>query len=163
MTKTDLESTFRLIPIHPDDWNLLGIDWQLQHYVDMYLPFGIRSAPFPFNQLSDGLDWVLKTTTASSMLFTSRKIFFTPERNKLDYLTSFSTLLRVFTSLKAPVVASKTIGPSREIEFMGIILDRVRMEARLSQDKLVRINQLLNCFKNRRSVCLVDRDSPVCM
>ena len=97
------------------------------------------------------------------MLFTSWKIFFTPERNKLDYLTSFSTLLRVFTSLKAPVVASKTIGPSREIEFMGIILDRVGMEARLPQDKLVRINQLLTCFKNRRSVCLIDRDSPICM
>ena len=56
MTKTDLESAFRLIPIHPDDWNLLGIYWQLQHYVDMYLPFGIRSAPFLFNQLSDGLE-----------------------------------------------------------------------------------------------------------
>ena len=56
MTKTDLESAFRLIPIYPDDWNLLGIYWQLQHYVDMYLPFGIRSAPFLFNQLSDGLE-----------------------------------------------------------------------------------------------------------
>ena len=30
MTKTDLESAFRLIPIYPDDWNLLGIYWQLQ-------------------------------------------------------------------------------------------------------------------------------------
>ena len=56
MTKTDLESAFRLIPIYPDDWNLLGIYWQLQHYEDMYLPFGIRSAPFLFNQLSDGLE-----------------------------------------------------------------------------------------------------------
>ena len=58
-------------------------------------------------------------------------------------------------SLKAPVVASKTISPSREIEFMGIILDSVRMEARLPQDKLIRINQLLDSFKNRRSVRLV--------
>jgi len=35
MTKTDLESAFCLIPIYPDDWNLLGIYWQLQYYVDM--------------------------------------------------------------------------------------------------------------------------------
>ena len=62
-------------------------------------------------------------------------------------------------SLKAPVVASKTIGPSREIEFMGIILDSVRMEARLPQDKLIRINQLLDSFKNRRSVRLVELQS----
>ena len=87
-------------------------------------------------------------------------------QNKLDCLTSFSTWLRVFMSLKAQVVASKTIGPSWEIDFMGIRLDNVHMEAHLPQDKLVRINQLLNSFKNRRSACLVtvtDRDSPVFM
>ena len=89
--------------------------------------------------------------------------FFIAEQNKLDCLTSFSTLLRVFMSLKAPVVASKTVGPSQKIGLMGITVDSVRMEARLPQDKLVRINQLLNCFKNRRSVCLIDRDSPICM
>ena len=62
-------------------------------------------------------------------------------------------------SLKAPVVASKTIGPSQKIGFMGIIVDSVRMEARLPQDKLVRINQLLKTFKNRRSARLVELQS----
>ena len=60
MAKTALKSAFRLIPIHPDDWDLLGIHWNNQYYVDLYLPFGLRSAPFLFNQLSDALEWVLK-------------------------------------------------------------------------------------------------------
>ena len=60
MAKTDLKSAFRLMPIHPSDWNLLGIHWQAQYYVDLYLPFGLRSAPFLFNQVSDALEWVLK-------------------------------------------------------------------------------------------------------
>ena len=55
MAKTDLKLAFCLIPIHPDDWHLLGIYWQKQYYVDLYLPFGLRSAPFLFNQLSDAL------------------------------------------------------------------------------------------------------------
>ena len=42
---------------------------------------------------------------------------------------------------------------------MGIILDSVRMEARLPQDKLVRISQVLNSFKNRRSARLVELQS----
>ena len=29
MAKTDLKSAFSLIPIHPEDWNLLGKYWQL--------------------------------------------------------------------------------------------------------------------------------------
>ena len=45
MAKTDLKY-----------WSLLGIYWQSQYYVDMYLPFGLRSAPFLFNQLSDALE-----------------------------------------------------------------------------------------------------------
>ena len=62
-------------------------------------------------------------------------------------------------SLKAPVVSSKTIGPSQEIEFMGIVLDSIRMEARLPQDKLSRIHDLLDSFKSRRSVRLVELQS----
>ena len=110
MAKTDLKSAFRLIPIHPDDWNLLGILWKSQYYVDMYLPFGLRSAPFIFNQLSDGLEWILKHNHGLQ-----RVIHLIAESSRLACITSFSTLLRVFMSLRAPVVASKTIGPSQEI------------------------------------------------
>ena len=78
--------------------------------------------------------------------------FFIAERSRLACLTSFSTL-------RARVVASKTIGPSQEIEFMGIVLDSIRMEARLPQDKLSRTYALLNSFKKRRSVRLVELQS----
>ena len=71
MVKTDLKPVIRLIPINPNDWSLLGIYWQPQYYMDMYLPFGLRSALFLFNQLSDALEWILKHNTASSMSFTS--------------------------------------------------------------------------------------------
>ena len=40
-----MKSAFRLLPIHPDDWSLLGVHWQSKFYVDLYLPFGLRSAP----------------------------------------------------------------------------------------------------------------------
>lgn len=58
--KTDLKSAFRLIPIHPNDWHLLGIYWKAQYFVDLYLFFGFRSAPFLFNQLSDALEWIVR-------------------------------------------------------------------------------------------------------
>ena len=76
MTKTDLKSAFRLILIHPDDWHLLGIYWQKQYYVDLYLPFRLLSAPFLFNQLSDALEWVLKHNYGLySVSFISSTIF----------------------------------------------------------------------------------------
>ena len=159
MAKTDLKSAFHLIPIHPDDWSLLGIYWQSQYYVDMYLPFGLRSAPFLSNQLSNALEWIVKHNYRIQHVIHILDDFFIAEESKLACLTSFSTLLCVFMSLKAPVVSSKTIGPSQEIELMGIVLDSVRMEARLPQDKLSRIHDLLNSLESHRSVCLVELQS----
>ena len=104
MAKTDLKSAFRLIPIHPNDWSLLGIYWQSQYYVDMYLPFGVRSGPFLFNLLSDGLEWILKHNYGLQYVIHILDDFFIAERTKLSCLSSFSTLLRVFMSLKALVV-----------------------------------------------------------
>ena len=59
LAKTDIESAFRQIPVHSSDWELLGMCWQGQFYFDKVLPFGLRSAPFLFNQLSDAVEWIL--------------------------------------------------------------------------------------------------------
>ena len=85
--------------------------------------------------------------------------FFIAESNKLDCLTSFSTLLKVFMSLKAPAVAAKTLGPSRVLEFMGIELDSVRMEARLPRNKLSRMSAMFDSFQTRRSMRLIELQS----
>ena len=59
LAKTDIKSAFRLIPIHPSDYELLGIYWVGKCYYDRVLPFGLRSVPSIFNQLSDALEWIL--------------------------------------------------------------------------------------------------------
>ena len=59
LAKLDLESAYRIIPVHPDDRHLLGMEWQGAWYVDTALPFGLRSAPKIFTALADGLMWVM--------------------------------------------------------------------------------------------------------
>ena len=56
LAKTDIESAFRQFPVHPEDWELLGMYWNNSYYFDKVLPFGLRSAPYIFNQLSDALE-----------------------------------------------------------------------------------------------------------
>ena len=60
MAKVDLKSAFRIIPVRKQDWELLGIHWRNQYYVDTCLPFGLRSAPYLFNQFADALEWILR-------------------------------------------------------------------------------------------------------
>ena len=46
LAKTDIESAFRLIPVHPDDYELLGMYWEGKYYYDKVLPFGLSSLRF---------------------------------------------------------------------------------------------------------------------
>ena len=45
LAKFDVESAYRIIPIHLNDRYLLGMQWQGNYFVDMALPFGLRSVP----------------------------------------------------------------------------------------------------------------------
>jgi len=59
LVKTDIESAFRLIPLNPSDYELFGMFLDGKYYYDKVLPFGLRSAPFLFNMLSDTVEWIL--------------------------------------------------------------------------------------------------------
>ena len=58
MAKTDREAAFCQYPVHPDDWQLLGMQWTGKYYFDKILSFGLRSAPFKLTGLSDALEWI---------------------------------------------------------------------------------------------------------
>ena len=56
MAKTHVQSAFQNIPVHPQDWELLGMQWRGLYFFDRVLPFGLRSTPLIFNILSDALE-----------------------------------------------------------------------------------------------------------
>ena len=108
MAETNFKLAFRLIPIHPDDWHLLWIHWNNQYYVNLYLPFWLRMAPFLFNQLLDALEWVLKQKYGFKYVLHLLDNFFMAE----------PTLLRFFMLIHAPVVSSKTVVLSQALKLI---------------------------------------------
>ena len=58
LAKADIKSAYRIVPVHPDDLPLLGVEWKGTRYIDRMLPFGLRSAPKIFNALADALQWL---------------------------------------------------------------------------------------------------------
>jgi len=60
LVKADIEAAYWLIPVHPQDRILKGIEWDGQFYVDSCLPFSLQSAPKLFNAVADALCWCLR-------------------------------------------------------------------------------------------------------
>ena len=52
MSKIDIESAYRCIPVRPEDWPLLGLQWRDQFYFDIVMQFGITSATAIFEWYS---------------------------------------------------------------------------------------------------------------
>ena len=65
MNKIDLKNAFQLIPVRAEDRNLLGTCWRQLFYIDTCLPFGLRSAPYLFNQLFIGFSNISKVYNIS--------------------------------------------------------------------------------------------------
>ena len=53
--KADIKNAFKLIPVRPEQWRLLGFQWLGKFYYQFCLPFGGRSSPGIFNDFADCL------------------------------------------------------------------------------------------------------------
>ena len=59
ITKLDLKSAYRMVPVHHCDQQYLGITWQGETFCDQALPFGLHSTPLIFTAVADGLAWAM--------------------------------------------------------------------------------------------------------
>ena len=165
LAKTDIELAFRLIPIHPNDYELLGMYWKGKYYYDKVLPFGLRSAPCIFNKLSDALEWILVNNCNISFAchILDDFLIIKPPASQPPFdthcQTSLDNMLSTFKTIGIPIAEGKTQGPSQVLEFMGILLDTVKMEARLPPDKIAKLNACLNEFERKKSCTLKELQS----
>jgi len=60
MAKTDIKSAFRIIPVHPTDFHLLGMKWQGEYYYDRCLPMGCSTSCSIFESFSTALEWIAR-------------------------------------------------------------------------------------------------------
>ena len=61
MAKTDIKSAFRIVPVNPHDYHLLGFKWNEQFYYDRMLPMGLSIGCQIFETLSTSIQWMSQT------------------------------------------------------------------------------------------------------
>ena len=133
MSKIDMKNAFRLIPVCPNHWNLLGICWRIKFCVDTCLPFGLRSVPFIFNQLSVAIHWILQHKYSVSHLLHYLDDFFTtgaPDTSECQ--NNLEAMLSVCHKINAPVKLTKVEGPSTSITFLEMVINTITIIGKLS-------------------------------
>ena len=126
LAKTDIKSAFRIIPVSPLDYPLLGIKWDNQYYFDRCLAMGLKSSCAIFEKFSTSLEWLavhhLKVSAVLHILDDFLFIVHSHDKCKAD-LCNF---LSMCDFLGVPIAHEKTLGPHTTLQFAGIELDSVR-------------------------------------
>lgn len=149
MAKIDIKSAFRTIPVCYEDRELLGIFWREKFYVDRCLPFGLRSAPFIFNQYADALEWILQHNynITDIIHYLDDFLLVGPPISK-QCGQALAKMLKVCSQLGFPIALEKLEGPTAILTFLGILIDTTKMELRLPPDKLESLLQLLQQWQH---------------
>lgn len=152
LAKLDIKSAYRIVPVHPEDRWLLGMMWMHKVYIDMVLPFGLRSAPKVFNAIADALEWIMHMKGIQNSIHYLDDFLFVGKPQSCECETALQIALSVCSELGVPIANDKVQGPHTELDFLGIVLDSEKMEVRLPTDKLARL-KLMICSWSRKKVC----------
>ena len=155
LCKTDLESAYRILPVHKLDHDLLGIKWQNKYYYDNCLSMGLRSSAAIFDRFSSGLKWLAQTKLGINFILHILDDFLIlgPAESE-SCANDLQKFLAVCKEIGVPIKEDKTVGPCTCLTFMGLELDSGKMEARLPVDKLEKVRHLLSIHQKCRKITL---------
>ena len=159
LAKTDVKNAFRIIPIHPDDYDLLGMQWRVLFYYDRCMPMGCSSSCLTFEMFSTAVEWIARNKLKIDYILhiLDDYLLVTPTeqlcQKQLDLFLSLCSYLGI------PIAPEKTCGTSTIMSFAGIELDSIFLEARLPRDKIEKCISLISDFIHRKKVTLKEVQS----
>ena len=141
LIKRDLKSAFRYVPVSPFNQWLLMYRWNGKVYVELFLPFGLRTAPLIFNLFSEAIHWIMLTLGWDLCHYIDDFLLVLPpsgdvEKAKNDFSRTCEAI--GFT------IEHKKDKDGTLVDFLGLEIDTMAMEARLPPDKHRRALQIVN-------------------
>ena len=154
MAKTDIKSAFRIIPVNPSDYHLLGFYWDSGYYYDRCLPMGCSSSCAIFEAFSTSLEWIIqrRLPRVAVLHILDDFLFISPTYHESKL--ALQTFKHICADIGVPLAPEKTVGPSQIIEFAGIHLDSVDMSASLPKDKITKFTHHIDLLMDQKTAQL---------
>ena len=151
MGKFDIKRAYRLLPVNSNDRKFLGMQWREKFYVDLALPFGLRSAPKIFSQFADILQHILSNVSSVFIQHYLDDFLILGRPNSDECGNGLSKCIAVCEQLGVPLASEKTEGPSTCLTYLGFMIDSSKFEVSLPDKKVDKAKHLLELWKNRKS------------
>lgn len=162
LVKHDFEAAFQHIPVSPVDSPLLGFRWENTYYSELFLPFGLRTAPYLFNIFAEVFHWILESALQKESLPVSIihylddfLLVLPPGADFERYSTRFSTLCaEVGLAIKTAKNEEGSIA-----SFAGVEFDNSNMVICLPPKKLQKARGPVQTAIAKKSLSLLELQS----
>ena len=132
LAKTDIKNAFRIIPIHPEDYGLLGMQWRGLCYYDRCMAMGCSSSCLTFEKFSTAVEWVAHHKLEIGCILHLLDDFLLVAASSQLCQKQLDLFLSLCSYLGIPMAPEKTCGPATTMSFAGIELDSILLEARVT-------------------------------
>lgn len=159
--KKDISSAFRLLPIRPEDFSLLGFYFN-NYYFDKCLPFGCSIACATFEKFATALHWIVQDrANIDTLVHYLDDFLFAGPANTLVC----KNLMQIFDitceTLGVPLSEEKTEGPTTCLTFLGLGINTITQTIFVPKDKVDALKAQLQNVASRRKITLKEMQSLV--
>jgi hypothetical protein len=157
MAKVDIEAAYRHVPIDPADWDKLAFTWPTGSiddlYMDGYLQFGLMNACEVFNCVGRAIvQMMARRGFHCVIVYVDDFILICPDQSTTWYAYWALRALLKKLGFSVNPKPHKLVPPCQIIEFLGVTLDSINMQARLSPSKLAETLELVQQTLQRSSI-----------
>ena len=161
MTKSDMKSAFRNLPIRPQDWGWLVMmckhprNGKKYYFIDKALPFGSSFSCCHFQRFSDDVEAILRhRTQKKSNNYLDDFLMIAMLQSMCDWIVE--QFLDICKQINFPIALEKMEWSTTIITFLGMLLDTVNQIIAVPIEKRDKALKLLNQMHNRKGNCLTN-------
>jgi hypothetical protein len=156
--KSDIKSAFRLLPIRPADWCSLGFrDTRGAAWLETRLSFGLKQGPRLFSAFSNTVAWLLCHYHVPCINMIDDFAFANAPFDRAVLAQKASGL--VFALLGVPMAGDKEVLAVPRMVFLGIMHDTVSETISLPQERIVKLQLLVEGWLARTTATVADLQS----
>jgi hypothetical protein len=143
--KIDLKDAYFHMTVHPEHRRFLCFRWQGKDFAYNGIPFGVSSAPRLFTKLMRPVIGSLRSRGIRAVIYLDDILLL--GRSSGEAEAAAETTASLLHSLGFLISWEKSVlQPTQQVEFLGVLVDSVAMEFRLSETKLAGLRTLARSF-----------------
>ena len=145
--KVDLKRAYRNLRSDPRDFSVLGLNWQGKCYVDVSVPFGLKTGASACQMVTDSITHLMNNSGYWTCAYLDDIVGVSPPSNASSAFLSLNNLI---TSLGLPINDDKVSEPVHNLTCLGINIDVKTGTLTIPADKIEGVRRLCDNWATRK-------------